>query len=100
MDSDKLNETMKQRAEDYGPFKIQAGTIAEMWTAYLKRRPFYYRGDEYGVITAEDVANMMILFKMGRAANAKNFKADTYLDIQGYAELQLESHAETGGETS
>ena len=85
---EKLDEIMAQRAQDYGSFDRQAGTIAEMWTSYLDRQGFR------GTLRAADVANMMILFKMGRVANAQQFKEDTYLDIQGYAQIVLDDYTE------
>lgn len=51
--------------------------IADLWTAYL--------GPELPrVLTAVDVSNMMILFKVAR--NTANFrKTDNWVDIAGYA---------------
>ena len=86
---DPLDDTMAARARDYGSFERQAGTIAELWTAYLDSKGFR------GTLRAQDVADLMILFKVGRAANAKQYKRDTYTDIRGYAKLVEDMHAET-----
>lgn len=58
----------------YGEPEDNFRMIAGMWSAYL--------GIPLG---AEDVANMMILFKVGRAATAERTTRDTYVDIAGYA---------------
>ena len=63
------------RQDDYGSASASFERIADMWRAYL------------GVdIEAMDVANMMILLKVSRSITAPD-KADTWLDIAGYAAL-------------
>lgn len=64
---------------DYGSPEDNFGTIAELWTAYLETI--------YGVclekLKARDVAAMMILLKVARAATSA--KSDHWVDIAGYA---------------
>lgn len=66
------------RENAYGAPEDNFKVIARFWTSYL----------EYHV-TAEDVANMMILLKVARAATGE-FKADNYVDIAGYAACACE----------
>ena len=60
------------REEQYGNPEDSFGTIAKLWSVYL--------GYE---LTAEDVANMMALLKMGRIATGRH-KNDSYVDAIGY----------------
>ena len=63
------------RQDDYGSASSSFERIADLWRAYL------------GVdIEPMDVANMMILLKVSRSITAPD-KADTWLDIAGYAAL-------------
>lgn len=62
----------KSREEQYGSPEDSFGTIAKLWSVYL--------GYE---LTAEDVANMMALLKMGRIATGRH-KNDSYVDAIGY----------------
>ena len=66
------------RENTYGNPEDSFGVIAQFWTNYLACH-----------VTAEDVANMMVLLKVARAATGK-FKADNYVDIAGYAALACE----------
>lgn len=63
------------RNNQYGEPEDNFKIIADYWTTYLN-------GDE--LLTAQDVANMMILFKLGRLT-VTNGTYDTYVDIAGYA---------------
>ena len=63
------------RADDYGDAKRNFLDIAALWSSYL---------DED--ITVVDVANMMMLLKMSRSQTSPD-KADTWVDICGYAAL-------------
>lgn len=82
MKRDEILETAKQtvchdRNSQYGEPEDNFRRIADLWTAYL--------GPELPrVLTAVDVSNMMILFKVAR--NIANFrKTDNWVDIAGYA---------------
>lgn len=62
-----------ERATYYGKVSDNFGRIAAMWSAYLK-------GKED--ISVKDVANMMILLKISRAAHSET--VDNDIDIIGY----------------
>lgn len=66
------------RENTYGAPEDNFAAIAFLWTAYLRRE-----------ITPKDVANMMILLKVARAAAGKH-KDDNYIDIAGYAACACE----------
>ena len=63
------------RHEDYGNASDSFDRIAKMWTAYLDV-----------AVSPMDVANMMMLLKMSRSLTSPD-KADTWVDICGYAAL-------------
>ena len=63
------------RNEQYGEPEDSFKTIAAMWTAYLDGR---------SVISAADVAAMMVLFKTARISGGQA-KTDNWVDIAGYA---------------
>lgn len=65
------------RDQQYGKPEDAFRVIAEMWTSYL--------GTE---ITAGDVCDMMILFKIAR--NSYKQKRDNLIDIAGYAACAAE----------
>lgn len=72
---DAANCICTDRNEQYGEPEDNFSIIANYWDTYLK-------GKEK--VTAQDVANMMILFKIGRLT-VTNGTYDTYVDIAGYA---------------
>ncbi|MDO5549285.1 MAG: DUF6378 domain-containing protein [Eubacteriales bacterium] len=62
-----------QREQDYGTPEDNFSSIASLWGAYL------------GVqLTAEDVAMLMCLFKIGRIKTGTG-TADSFVDLAGYA---------------
>ena len=63
---------------DYGSPENNFETIAKLWTAYLDAV-----FDERLELNARDVAAMMILLKVARAATST--KCDHWVDIAGYA---------------
>lgn len=63
------------RADEYGDARDNFNSIAMLWTEYTGH-----------IITAKDVAVMMILLKVAREKNGRP-KDDTYIDIAGYAAL-------------
>ena len=64
---------MGSREQDYGSPENNFKTIAEFWTSYL------------GIdISAQQVADMMILMKISRIKNGGG-TGDCYVDIAGYA---------------
>jgi hypothetical protein len=67
----------------YGEPEDNFAVIADLWQPYIKARCV---GDGASVdISAHDVAMLMILFKVGRAATAIEVSDDTLIDIAGYA---------------
>lgn len=76
------------RQDTHGRPEDSFGAIADLWTAYLGT------GQE---IDPVDVANMMILLKIGRAkGNPKH--QDNWVDMAGYAACAGEIAAEIYGE--
>ncbi len=78
-----------EREQQYGQAEHNFAVIAELWNTYL-----IWKKDEG--LTAKDVANMMILFKTGRATTGTGTE-DTYVDIAGYAACAAEIATEEGG---
>lgn len=64
---------------DYGKPEDNFATIAELWELYLNAAYV----DDCVTITSRDVAAMMILLKIARAAMST--KCDHWVDIAGYA---------------
>ena len=64
---------MGDREQDYGTPKSNFATIAKLWTDYLDKD-----------ISAQQVADMMILMKISRIKNGGG-TGDSYVDIAGYA---------------
>lgn len=64
-----------QRQQDYGKPEDNFGLIGRLWTVYLGE-----------LVTAQDVAMMMILLKAARIKNGGG-TGDSYVDICGYAAL-------------
>ena len=69
------------RNQQYGEPEQNFTVIAQLWQAYLQAM---LKSDEVEILPS-DVAMMMVLFKAGRMATAVTEKADTYVDIAGYA---------------
>lgn len=61
------------REQDYGSPEDNFRTIAELWTAYLRR-----------MISPVDVAAMLALLKIARIASG-HAKEDNWIDLAGYA---------------
>lgn len=64
-----------ERQDSYGAPEDSFTLIAQLWGGYLGR-----------VLTAREVADMMVLFKVARLKGQKPTR-DTYLDIAGYAAI-------------
>ncbi len=67
------------RRKSYGDPKKNMSRVASLWTAYLSGR---------SEIRPQDVAMMMVLFKVSREANAPNY--DNLVDIAGYTAIAEE----------
>lgn len=61
------------REQDYGSPENNFGLIGRLWTAYLDT-----------LVTAQDVAMMMSLFKIARIKTGTG-TADSFVDLAGYA---------------
>ena len=72
----------KDREEQYGSPEDNFATIAEFWTTYVKTRCVSPEADVN--ISPADVGAMMVLHKTARIAGGSE-KADTFIDIAGYA---------------
>ncbi len=73
-----LEETLKERGDEYGTPEENFGRIAALWSEWLQFE-----------VTEQDVGAMMMLFKIARL-QSKRDHSDSYLDIAGYAILTLE----------
>lgn len=67
------------RNKQYGEPEDNFDTIASLWNAYLVGKH-----SDGAVITAKDVALMMVLFKVGRIITSTTVKEDSYIDAAGY----------------
>ena len=61
------------REQDYGTPENNFGLIGQYWTVYTGH-----------LITAADVAHMMVLFKLARIQSGTGTE-DSYIDLAGYA---------------
>ena len=67
------------RNNQYGEPEDNFDTIASLWNAYLVGKH-----SDGAVITAKDVALMMVLFKVGIILTSTTVKEDSYIDAAGY----------------
>lgn len=74
-----LNIVYKDRINQYGKPEDNFKTISSFWSTYLTNK-FNIETP----ITAEDVAMMMVLFKIARETN--QHKRDNLIDIASYVE--------------
>lgn len=72
---EEADETVAQRAEEYGPPTENFSVIANLWSAYLDVE-----------ITPYDYAQMMVLAKIGRTRTGEPDR-DTHQDQCGYSFL-------------
>lgn len=70
------------RETDYGRPEDNFAVIAQLWDVYVEHKCF--EGETYLGVDAQDVANLMILQKLGRIISG-TATADSYADITGYA---------------
>ena len=77
---DEARETITgDRQDQYGAPENSFSIIGDYWTAYLKAKKDL-------LITALDVAHMMILFKVARCQGQK-VSRDNYRDMAGYSSI-------------
>lgn len=75
-----------KREEEYGNPENNFKAIGQLWSIYLWNK----YGDNFNeALTARDVADLMILFKIGRLTTG-NGSIDSYIDIAGYAACAAE----------
>lgn len=80
------------REAAYGKPEDNFGLIAEFWGAYMRAAAGSI--EDWDMLSAEDVAAMMILLKLARIATGKGKgKADNWIDIAGYAACGAECEA-------
>ena len=77
------------RKEQYGEPEDSFRAIAEFWETYVREICVTQRADV--CIEPADVAMMMVLLKVARTFGGT--KADTYIDIAGYAACAAEAEA-------
>ena len=70
-----------EREGQYGSPEDNFKVITQYWSIYLWGK---YGEDFSESLTARDVADMMMLFKIGRLTTGSG-TADSYIDIAGYA---------------
>ena len=71
------------RQKVHGDAEDNFATIAALWKAYIEQACL---GGDYDLtILPEDVAAMMVLFKVARIAGGSPDHADNWIDICGYA---------------
>ena len=87
-----LGEALKiingHRQDDYGSPEDSFQHIANYWNAYFKQVADYR---EEG-LTAEDIAIMMVLFKIARLGHG--YTRDSVVDICGYAAIYAAMHGD------
>lgn len=89
------------RDNQYGSPENSFKAIASMWNSYLYAKGLIENNStEWKGIVPQDVAAMMVLFKMARVATGQN-KADNWVDAAGYAacggEVSAKKEAEQNG---
>ena len=73
-----------ERQQQYGSPEDSHAVIAEMWNGYIHAKLRVERLPEVAIyITDQDVAHMMVLFKLARELNGAG-KRDNYRDAAGY----------------
>ena len=89
-----------ERQEQYGSPEDNFAAIARYWKCYLDARAKNGGSDATFTLDADDVAAMMILFKVGRLSTGAG-SADTWIDIAGYAACggQIQTANKNDGES-
>lgn len=84
-----------QREQDYGKPEDNFSTIGLLWGVYLRAaHPKLQKVFAPNEITPKDVAMMMALLKVARAATGDT--PDTFVDLAGYAACAGEIATQTG----
>jgi hypothetical protein len=74
-------DIVEERMSSYGHPLENFRAVAELWNVYLNARGFA----ESAALSPEDIAYMMILFKVARTIHSAEYRQDTIDDIAGYA---------------
>ena len=77
-----VKSILSNRQMEYGEAKKNMAAIAALWETYLGQKCLGGE-DAYLDIRAEDVAQMMMLMKLGRMINGGTSTKDSYLDAIG-----------------
>ena len=78
--------TSGSRQSAYGDAKTNFETVGVLWSAYLRSaHPQCAYALAFNGITAKDVAMMLSLLKIARAAAGQ--RLDNYVDLAGYAAI-------------
>lgn len=80
------------RNAQYGEPEDNFAVIAQFWNNYLTTTQGVYL-----YLSAQDVAIMMALFKIGRIATARDMHEDSYIDAAGYIACAAECAAREEG---
>lgn len=88
------NIVTADRNEQYGEPEDNFENIARLWSAYLNGSVTH----EPECLGAEDVAIMMILFKVARLIDSNYNSMDSWVDIIGYAACGGEIASRGGAE--
>lgn len=76
------------RQDDYGSPEDSFQNIANYWNTYFKQ----VAGNRKDGLTAEDVAIMMVLFKIARLGH--RYTKDSVVDICGYSAIYANMHGD------
>lgn len=88
-----------EREQDYGKPEDNFGTIGLLWGVYLRAaHPELARVMGTNLISPKDVAVMMALLKVARAATGNS--PDTFVDLAGYAACAGEIATQRGNTIS
>lgn len=75
------DEVVKQRGQEHGNYVECFNAISTMWTAYFEAKGWTIP------VSSDDVAKMMVLMKICRAAAGHANREDHYVDMIGYAAI-------------
>ena len=84
-----------ERQQQYGSPEDSHAVIAALWNGYLKADAISCESTSYTVLTAQDVAHMMVLFKLARELNGAG-KRDNYRDAAGYLAIASDMAVQNG----
>ena len=83
--SERATEVVKARGESYGDPNVHYARVADFWNSYLSIAGVTDPDGVLRMIKPEDVAMMMVLFKVGRESHKLN--EDNRTDICGWTNV-------------